>query len=181
MEGNARTWFTRRAVGALRLAEREEISRGIAAGRSLRFIAQGLGRNGGCSAYRPVGLIGTPGSGRWPEALSPGAPCGVAMARRAEARAGVVAGAPAHSARLRNQRLRCGVCLDELEYARSRADNLDQLGAAVKAISVRKPRSAACLCRVSRLVALVISMTANPRQTLPTERLRARAVLPARQ
>jgi hypothetical protein len=64
-------------VGALRLAEREEISRGIAAGRSLRFIAQGLGRNGGCSAYRPVGLIGTPGSGRWPEALSPGRHAGL--------------------------------------------------------------------------------------------------------
>ena len=53
----------RRAPRALRLAEREEISRGIAAGWSLRRIAQGLGRspstvsreirrNGGCSAYR---------------------------------------------------------------------------------------------------------------------------------
>ena len=52
-----------RAQVALRLAEREEISRGIAAGWSLRRIAQGLGRspstvsreirrNGGCSAYR---------------------------------------------------------------------------------------------------------------------------------
>jgi IS30 family transposase len=48
---------------ALRLEEREEISRGIVAGRSMRFIAQGLGRspstvsreirrNGGRSAYR---------------------------------------------------------------------------------------------------------------------------------
>jgi IS30 family transposase len=53
----------RRAAGALRLEEREEISRGIAAGRSIRRIAQSLGRspstlsrelrrNGGCSAYR---------------------------------------------------------------------------------------------------------------------------------
>src|SRR6516162_1865498 len=53
----------RRATGALRLEEREEISRGIAAGRSMRRIAQGLRRspstvsreikrNGGCSAYR---------------------------------------------------------------------------------------------------------------------------------
>jgi IS30 family transposase len=53
----------RRAAVALRLEEREEISRGIAAGRSIRRIAQGLKRspstvsreirrNGGCSAYR---------------------------------------------------------------------------------------------------------------------------------
>jgi len=52
----------RRAAQALRLAEREEISRGIVAGRSMRQIAQNLGRspstvsrevsrNGGCS-YR---------------------------------------------------------------------------------------------------------------------------------
>ena len=50
-----------RAALSLRLEEREEISRGIAAGRSMRRIAQGLGRspstisreirrNGGCSA-----------------------------------------------------------------------------------------------------------------------------------
>ena len=53
----------RRAPRALRLEEREEILRGIAAGRSIRQIAQGLARspstvsreirrNGGCSAYR---------------------------------------------------------------------------------------------------------------------------------
>ena len=53
----------RRAAVALRLEEREEISRGVAAGRSIRRIAQDLGRspstvnreitrNGGCSAYR---------------------------------------------------------------------------------------------------------------------------------
>jgi IS30 family transposase len=52
-----------RALVALRLEEREEISRGIAAGWSIRRIAQDLGRapstisreirrNGGCSAYR---------------------------------------------------------------------------------------------------------------------------------
>jgi len=56
----------RRAARALRLAEREEISRGIAAGRSIRQIAQTLGRspstvsreirrNGGCSTYRASG------------------------------------------------------------------------------------------------------------------------------
>jgi IS30 family transposase len=52
----------RRALLALRLEEREEISRGIAAGGSIRRIARGLGRspssvsreirrNGGCKAY----------------------------------------------------------------------------------------------------------------------------------
>src|ERR1700747_409839 len=35
----------RRAAGALRLEEREEISRGIAAGRSIRRMAQGLRRS----------------------------------------------------------------------------------------------------------------------------------------
>ena len=53
----------RRAVAALRLEEREEISRGVAAGRSVRLIARGLRRspstisreirrNGGSQAYR---------------------------------------------------------------------------------------------------------------------------------
>jgi len=53
----------RRGRRALRLEEREEISRGVAAGRSVRRIAQGLGRspstvsrelrrNGGCNVYR---------------------------------------------------------------------------------------------------------------------------------
>jgi IS30 family transposase len=53
----------RRAAGALRLEEREEISRGLAAGQSLRQIACGLGRapstvsrevrrNGGDKGYR---------------------------------------------------------------------------------------------------------------------------------
>ena len=65
----------RRAAGALSLEEREEISRGIAAGRSMRRIAQGLRRspstvsreirrNGGCSAYARARPIGAPGSGR---------------------------------------------------------------------------------------------------------------------
>ncbi|WP_192182886.1 helix-turn-helix domain-containing protein, partial [Mesorhizobium amorphae] len=35
----------RRATSGLRLEEREEISRGIAAGRSIRGIARGLGRS----------------------------------------------------------------------------------------------------------------------------------------
>src|ERR1700730_15079637 len=53
----------RRALAALRLEEREEISRGIAVGRSVRQIAPGRGRatstvsretrrNGGSQAYR---------------------------------------------------------------------------------------------------------------------------------
>src|SRR5258706_16038980 len=53
----------RRALVSLRLEEREEVSRGIAAGGSIRRIARGLGRspstvsreirrNGGCRAYR---------------------------------------------------------------------------------------------------------------------------------
>ena len=37
----------RRALAALRLEEREEISRGIAVGRSIRQIAQGLGKDHG--------------------------------------------------------------------------------------------------------------------------------------
>jgi hypothetical protein len=55
----------RRALAALRLEEREEISRGIAVGRSIRQIAQGLGR--APSTVRPIvqtGLIGVPRSGR---------------------------------------------------------------------------------------------------------------------
>ena len=52
----------RRAAGALRLEEREEISRGIAAGRSMRWIAQGfddrrrpsVGRSGVMAAAAPT-------------------------------------------------------------------------------------------------------------------------------
>src|SRR3974377_1285045 len=49
----------RRAAGALRLEEREEISRGIAAGRSMRRIAQGLRR------YPPPSLREVSGDGGW--------------------------------------------------------------------------------------------------------------------
>ena len=65
----------RRALAALRLEEREEISRGIAVGRSIRQIAQGLRRapstvsreirrNGGSRPIVQTRLIGVPGSGR---------------------------------------------------------------------------------------------------------------------
>jgi helix-turn-helix protein len=65
----------RRGPRALRLEEREEISRGIAAGRSIRQIAQGLARSpstvsresdvtAAAAPTAPVGLIGAPGSGR---------------------------------------------------------------------------------------------------------------------
>jgi transposase, IS30 family len=65
----------RRAFAALRLEEREEISRGIAVGRSIRQIAQSLGRapstvsreirrNGGSQAYRANRADRRPGSGR---------------------------------------------------------------------------------------------------------------------
>src|SRR6476469_152770 len=64
-----------RAVAALKLEEREEISRGIAAGRSVRRIARGLKRspstisreirrNGGSQTYRANRPRGAPGSGR---------------------------------------------------------------------------------------------------------------------
>ena len=114
MEGNARTWFTpkqrtelwarwkrgqcvadiaralERSALSLRLEEREEISRGIAAGRSMRRIAQGLGRspstisreirrNGGCSAYRASWADRR----AWEHALRP-KPC--RLARQAELR-----------------------------------------------------------------------------------------------
>jgi len=80
----------RRASVALRLEEREEVSRGIAAGRSIRRIAQGLGRspstvsreisrNGGCSAYR----ASEADTCAWERALRP-KPC--RLARHAELR-----------------------------------------------------------------------------------------------
>src|SRR5271166_4387136 len=80
----------RRASVALRLEEREEISRGIAAGRSIRRIAQGLGRspstvsreirrNGGSSAYR----ASEADTCAWERALRP-KPC--RLARHAELR-----------------------------------------------------------------------------------------------
>jgi transposase, IS30 family len=80
----------RRARVALRGEEREEISRGIAAGRSMRHIARVLGRspstvsreirrNGGCSAYRASGAE----TRAWERALRP-KPC--RLARHAELR-----------------------------------------------------------------------------------------------
>jgi hypothetical protein len=42
LNGGIAPELRRRAAGTLRLEEREEISRGIAAGRSMRRIAQGL-------------------------------------------------------------------------------------------------------------------------------------------
>ena len=77
----------RRAVSALRLEEREEISRGIAVGRSLRQIAQGLGRapstvsreirrNGGSQAYR----ANRAERSAWERALRP-KPCRLALHR----------------------------------------------------------------------------------------------------
>src|SRR6266850_1480569 len=95
----------RRARVALRGDEREEISRGIAAGQSMRQIAQRLGRspstvsreirrNGGCSAYRASEAE----TSAWERALRPKS-CRLArhseltMAGRAEARTPVVPGA----------------------------------------------------------------------------------------
>ena len=80
----------RRGARALRLEEREEISRGIAAGWSIRQIAQGLARspstvsreirrNGGCSAYRASWADRY----AWQRALRP-KPCH--LVRRAELR-----------------------------------------------------------------------------------------------
>jgi IS30 family transposase len=68
----------RRALAALRLEEREEISRGIAAGQSIRQIAHGLGRapstvsreirrNGGSHRYRANRADGS----AWERALRP--------------------------------------------------------------------------------------------------------------
>jgi len=83
----------RRATVALRLEEREEISRGIAAGRSIRRIAVSLGRapstisrevrrNGGCRAYR----ASEADTRAWERALRP-KPC--RLARHPELRWGV--------------------------------------------------------------------------------------------
>jgi DNA-binding CsgD family transcriptional regulator len=118
----------RRAQRALRLAEREEISRGIAAGWSMRRIAQALGRspstvsreirrNDGLSAYRvQLGRSACLGTGFAPEALSPGAPCGATMAHRAEARAAVVAEADRRLAEVAIpcQQRHAGIARDDL-------------------------------------------------------------------
>ncbi|MEJ2374083.1 MAG: helix-turn-helix domain-containing protein [Pseudolabrys sp.] len=76
-----------RALAALKLEEREEISGGIAAGRSIRQIAQGLGpapstvsreirRNGGSQAYR----ANRADRRAWERALRP-KPCRLALHR----------------------------------------------------------------------------------------------------
>src|SRR6187455_3506724 len=76
-----------RAVAALKLEEREEISRGIAAGRSVRRIAQGLKRspstisreirrNGGSQTYR----ANRAERSAWERALRP-KPCRLALHR----------------------------------------------------------------------------------------------------
>jgi IS30 family transposase len=78
----------RRAVAALRFEEREEISRGIAVGRSLRQIARSLGRapstmsreirrNGGSEAYR----ANRADKRAWERALRP-KPCRLALNRK---------------------------------------------------------------------------------------------------
>ena len=78
----------RRAVAALRFEEREEISRGIAVGRSLRQIARSLGRapstmsrevrrNGGSQAYR----ANRADKRAWEQALRP-KPCRLALYRK---------------------------------------------------------------------------------------------------
>jgi IS30 family transposase len=78
----------RRALAALRLEEREEISRGIAASRSIRQIAQGLGRapstvsreirrNGGRQGYR----ANQADRRTWERALRP-KPCRLALHRK---------------------------------------------------------------------------------------------------
>jgi IS30 family transposase len=77
----------RRALAALRLDEREEISRGIAVGQSIRRIAQGLGRapstvsreirrNGGSQGYR----ANQADRSAWERALRP-KPCRLALHR----------------------------------------------------------------------------------------------------
>jgi len=77
----------RRALAALRLEEREEISRGIAAGQSIRQIAHGLGRapstvsreirrNGGSQRYR----ANRADRSVWERALRP-KPCRLALHR----------------------------------------------------------------------------------------------------
>jgi IS30 family transposase len=58
--GGIRPVSRRRAPGRLSLAEREEISRGLAAGRSLRAIAAGLGR-APSTVSREVAAHGGPG------------------------------------------------------------------------------------------------------------------------
>ena len=94
----------RRAATALRLEEREEISRGIAAGRSIRRIARDLGRspstisreirrNGGARLTVQTRPTGAPGIGRCAPNLVAWRSWGATMARGPETGAAMVAGA----------------------------------------------------------------------------------------
>jgi len=85
LNGGIAPALRRRAVAALKLEEREEISRGIAAGRSVRGIARGLKRspstisreirrNGGSQAYR----ANRADRRAWARALRP-KPCRLAL------------------------------------------------------------------------------------------------------
>lgn len=85
--GGIRPPLRRRARLALTLAEREEISRGLVAGRSLRAIATALGRsastlsreiarNGGAGRYRAAAADGR----AWRRSLRP-KPCKLALSR----------------------------------------------------------------------------------------------------
>ena len=85
LHGGIAPALRRRALAALRFEEREEISRGIAVGRSIRQIAQGLGRapstvsreirrNGGSQAYR----ANRADRRAWERALRP-KPCRLAL------------------------------------------------------------------------------------------------------
>ena len=95
----------RRAASALGLAEREEISRGIAAGLAIRAIARSLGRSPIDSMSRDLaqwwcanlscdpGRQACLGASAAPEAVSPGMLWTATMAGGAKAGAAVVAGA----------------------------------------------------------------------------------------
>ena len=87
LHGGIAPSLRRRGIVALRLEEREEISRGIALGQSIRRIAHGLGRapstvsreirrNGGSPRYRANQADGR----AWQRALRP-KPCRLALHR----------------------------------------------------------------------------------------------------
>ena len=78
--GGIRPALRRRSPGRLSLAEREEISRGLAAGRSLRAIAAGLGR-APSTVSREVAAHGGPGRYR----AAPAEDSAWARARRPQA------------------------------------------------------------------------------------------------
>jgi hypothetical protein len=70
----------RRALAALRLEEREDISRGIAAGRAIRQIAQGLGRAPSTVSRGDQAQRRQSGGRAWERALRP-KPCRLALHR----------------------------------------------------------------------------------------------------